>query len=154
VAKSFGQESLHSHSKIGQESNLSVPEHNNLQQAGHVGVGSGLQMVDLQPHSSSTSTNISHFRQLATLIAGHNFGTHSLKAGQQHSVPATNPPVFKTSHLPQLTSGIFGQDNWFSFSEQQLHGKISYLGQHSHFLESAGMVFKNSPSFNIGGFSH
>jgi hypothetical protein len=111
---------------------LSEPTHLSLAQGfSHTGVGRGLQIVDLQPHSSVVSTIISHGRQIATLIAGQSFSTHAFSQGQQHSVPSRRVSVFSTWHLLHSGSGILGQ--LASFSVQQLHGRHSHSSWHCPF---------------------
>jgi hypothetical protein len=110
-------------------------------------------MVDLQPHSSTDSTIISHGRQEATLIAGQSRSTQVISAGQQHSVPSTKETVFWTWHLLHLTSSIFGHFN--SFSSQHLHGKHSSVGQQfpsKQYLSA--VVDKNSPFLHFKDSGH
>jgi hypothetical protein len=57
-----GQVSGQSHSNIGQLLSLLIPEHIKVQHSSHFGSGRGLQIVVLQPQSSSDSTSISHGR--------------------------------------------------------------------------------------------
>lgn len=124
---STSQPASDSHSKIGHWVSLSVPAQISLLQAGHSGVGRGLQMVDLQPHSSILSTTISQGRHEATLIAGQSRSTHSFSAAQQHSVPSTRLTIFWTWHLLHFGSSMAGHFN--SFSSQHLHGRHCSVGQ-------------------------
>jgi hypothetical protein len=125
--------SWHSQVNTGQPS-LSLPSHNSLQHSPcwlQFGCGLGLQIVDLHPHSSIVSTNISQDLHTATFISAHCLGTHFLTAGQQHSLHSASPSVTSTWHLLQLASGIFGHGLDFSCSAvQHLQGSISQVGQH------------------------
>jgi hypothetical protein len=118
-----GHLSWHSHSKIGQLLSLSIPEQIKVQQSSHLGSGRGLQIVVLQPHSSSDSTSISQGLHCWILISGHCFSTHSYSAGQQHSVPSAKHLTCLSWHLLHLTSStILGQEISISFSSQHSHG--------------------------------
>jgi hypothetical protein len=144
-----GQEPGHSHSKIGQPS-LSSPEHRSLQHLSHVGSGRGLHMTDLQPHSSTISTGISHGLQDATFIIGHCFSTHSYSAGQQHSVLDASLETFLIWHLVHFT--VSSRLGHFRFSSvQHSQSTISWNGQH---FSLSTVEMRYLPEGTDGGVAH